>query len=98
MHMWGHMMPKRGLSEYPTRIYGRALALLASKDDHMFVLVSSLYAGMDWRQFPSILVTPNEAIDDRGSISVFFKLIQFHFIFLINLNKNDFSTFFNLFY
>jgi len=49
MHMEGEMMPKRGMSEHPAKISTYPLALLASEDNHIFVMVSSPYVGMDWR-------------------------------------------------
>lgn len=75
MHMWGKVMPKRGQPEYLARISTEALGLLASEANHMFVLVLCPYAGMDWRQCPNILFTPDEPTNDRGNISIFFKLI-----------------------
>ena len=48
MKMWGQMIPKRGLSDYPTRISTNALEFLASVDDHSFVMVSCPYIGLDW--------------------------------------------------
>ena len=73
--MWGHMIPKRGMSDYPARISSDALELLASFDDHMFMKVSCPYAGLDRRGCTNILFTPDEPRDARGNISVFFKLI-----------------------
>ena len=84
MHMWGKMMPKRGQSEYMAKISSDALELLASEDDHMFVMVSYHYAGWDWWGCTNILFTQYEPPDDRGNISVFFNLIWFYFIVLIN--------------
>jgi hypothetical protein len=75
MHMWGEMMPKRGQSEFPARISTNALGLLASEVNHMFVMVSCPYAGLDWRGCPNILFTSDEPPDARGNISVLFKLI-----------------------
>ena len=75
MHMWGEMMPKRGQSEYPAKISSDALELLASEDDHMFVMMLCPYARLDWRGCTNILFTQDETPDDRGNISVFFKLI-----------------------
>ena len=68
-------MPKRGLPQYLTKIFAEALVLLASEDDHAFVTLAFPYAGIDWRQCPNILFTMAEPPDDRGNISVFFKLI-----------------------
>ena len=99
MQMWGQMMPKRGLSNYPSRISIDALELLASGDDNSFFLVPCPYAGLDWRGCTNILFRQDESMDDRGNISVLFKLIQFHFIVLINQNYQIYSkTLFNLFY
>ena len=75
MHMWGEMMPKRDLSEYPMMISTDALELLANVDDRMFMMVSCHYARLDWRGCPNILFTLDEPLDARGNISVFFKLI-----------------------
>jgi hypothetical protein len=47
MHMWGEMIPKRGIPDFPTRISKEALQLLVSEVDHVFVMVSCPYAGMD---------------------------------------------------
>lgn len=49
MCMWIKMIPKRGQSEYPTRISTNALGLLASEVDHMFIMVQCPYKRMDWR-------------------------------------------------
>jgi len=48
MHMWGEMMPKRGQPKYLTRISTNALGLLTNEVNHMFVMVSCPYMGMDW--------------------------------------------------
>jgi len=60
MCMWGYMMPKRGLPEFPTRIYHEALSLRASEDDHAFVTLVFLYARIDWRGCPNIFFTTFE--------------------------------------
>ena len=75
MYMLGEMMRKRGLSEYLARIFSDALELLASVDDHMFMMVPCPYAGLDWGGCTNILFTQDEPPDARGNISVFFKLI-----------------------
>jgi hypothetical protein len=80
MCMWGGMTSKRGQPEFPTKSFLYALGLLGSATDHMFVMVECPYAGLYCRGFPNILFT----LDDRGNISVLFKLIQFHFIVLLN--------------
>lgn len=49
IHMWGDMIPKRGISEYLARISIEALGILANDDDYMFDLMTCLYVGMDWR-------------------------------------------------
>ena len=87
MCIWAEMMPKRCHPQYPARISPKELQLLECEDNHMFIMVSCPYARMDWRQCPNILFTKVELADDRGSISVFFKLIYFHFSVLINENK-----------
>lgn len=68
-------MPKRGELEFFARISHDALELLASVDDHAFVLVPYPYAGLDWRGCSNILFTNDEPPDDRDNISVFFKFI-----------------------
>ena len=69
-------MPKRGESEFSTRISCDALELLSSVDEHGFIMVSCPYAGLDWRGCANILFTDDEPPDDRGNIIVFFKFIQ----------------------
>ena len=73
--MWRQMIPKRGESEFSARILHDALELLASVDEHPFVLVPYPYADLDWRGCANILFTDDEPLDDRGHISVFFKFI-----------------------
>jgi len=41
------MIPNRGLLEYPAMITTQALAPLTIEDDHVFILLSFLYAGID---------------------------------------------------
>jgi hypothetical protein len=48
MRMWGEMMPKRGQPEFLARIVPDILGLLGCATDHMFFMVSCLYAGLDW--------------------------------------------------
>lgn len=74
MHMWGQMIPERGLSEYPTKIFTKALVLLASEDDSAHFVLEFPYVGIDWRQFPNILFIVTNPLNDRGHISVFLKL------------------------
>ena len=47
MHMWGKMMPKRGKTVFPARISHDALKLLASVDEHPFIMVPCPDAGLD---------------------------------------------------
>jgi len=47
MHMWGQMMPKRDMPEFPSRISNAALTPLASVDDHVFVVYGYMYARID---------------------------------------------------
>ena len=75
MHMWGQMMPKRGNTEFFTRISQDALDFLASVDENPFVMVPCPYAGLDWRGCANILFTADELPDDRGNITVLFKFI-----------------------
>ena len=60
--------------EGPTGVFDSvvpdALALLGSAEDHMFIMVTCPYAGLDWRGCPSILFTLDEPLNDRGDISV----------------------------
>ena len=48
MHMWGQMMPKREETLFPARISDDALGLLASVDEHPFIMVPYPYASLDW--------------------------------------------------
>jgi hypothetical protein len=75
MDMWGEMIPKRGQPEFSTRISPDALGLLGSEVDHIFIMVSCPYMDLDWRGCRNILFTLDEPPDDRGNISVLFKLI-----------------------
>ena len=72
MHIWGQMMPKRGETMFSVRISHDALELLATVDEHPFIMVPCPYAGLDWRGCANILFTNDESSDDRGNISVFF--------------------------
>ena len=47
MHKLGQMMPKREETLFPTRITHDALELLASVDEHPFIMVPCPYAGLD---------------------------------------------------
>jgi len=75
MHMWGKMMPKRGQLKFSARISTNALGILASEVDHMFMMVSCPYVGLDWRGCMNMIFTPDEPPYARGNISVLFKLI-----------------------
>ena len=68
-------MPKRGMLEFPARISNEALELLASVDDHAFVMLVYLYVGTNWRGGPNIFFITTEPPDDRCNISILFKLI-----------------------
>ena len=72
MKMWWQMMPKRGDTEFFTRISQDALELLASVDEHPFVMVPYSYAGLDWRGCANMLFIANELPDDRGNITVLY--------------------------
>lgn len=74
------------------------VVLLASEFDHVFILLLFPYVGIDQKQCPNIVFTLVMPPDDIGNISVSFKLIQFHFIVLINYNKIYCSMFFNFIY
>ena len=75
MHMWGQMIPKREETLFTTRISDDALELLASVDEHPFILVPCPYVGLDWRGCANILFKADEPPDDRGNITVLFKFI-----------------------
>ena len=68
-------MPKRGETEFSVRISHDALKLLASVDDHPFVMVSCPYVGLDWQGCANILFRDDELLDDRYNIIVLFKFI-----------------------
>ena len=68
-------MPKRGETEFSMRISHDALELLASVDEHPFIMVPCPYAGLDWRGCANILFTDDEPPDERGNIIVLFKFI-----------------------
>ena len=68
-------MPKRGENVFPTRISHDALELLASVDDHPFIMVPYPYAGLDWRGCANILFIDDEPSEDRGNITVLFNFI-----------------------
>ena len=74
MHMWGQMMPKREETLFPVRISDDALWLLASAFEHPFIMVPCPYAGLDWRGCASIHFIDDEPLDDRGNITILFKL------------------------
>ena len=74
MHTWGQMMPKREENLFPVRILD-SLELLASVDEHPFIMVPCPYVGLDWRGCPKILFTPDEPPYDRGNITVLFIFI-----------------------
>jgi hypothetical protein len=40
MHMWNEMMPKRGQPKFLARISTNTLGILATKANHMFMMVS----------------------------------------------------------
>ena len=63
-------MPKRGETEFFTRISHDALDLLANVDDHPFVMVPCPYAGLDWRGYANILFKDDEPPNDRVNITV----------------------------
>ena len=75
MHMWGQMMPKKEDTLFPASILDDELELLASVDEHPFILVPCPYAGLDWRGCSNILFTADEPPDDRVNITVLFKFI-----------------------
>jgi hypothetical protein len=63
MHMWGKMIPNMGMPDFLARISREALQLLASETNHVFVMVSCPYTGMDWIGYPKILFTLNDTTD-----------------------------------
>ena len=75
MQMWGQMMPKRGHSDFLSRISPDAVEFISIVNDHSFILVSCPYVGLDWKWCNNILFTQFEPPDVRDNINVFFKLI-----------------------
>ena len=70
------MMPKRCEIVFPARISHDALELLGSVDElHAFIMVPCPYVGLDWRGCANILFTDDEPPDDRGNITILFKII-----------------------
>ena len=65
-------MPKRGDTEFLARISQDALELLASVDEHPFIMVPCPYAGLDWQGCANILFTADELPDDRGNITILY--------------------------
>ena len=68
-------MPKRGETLFPARVLHDALELLASVDEHPFIMVPCPYAGLDWKECANILFTADELPDDRGNITFLFKCV-----------------------
>ena len=68
-------MPKREEILFPARISDDALELLASVDEHPFIMVPYPYVGLDWRGCANILFTTDELPDDRANITILFKFI-----------------------
>jgi hypothetical protein len=55
MHMWGHMIPKRGQYEFPIYPFDREECdLLASEDNSVLDIEEYPYEEMDWRGCPNI--------------------------------------------
>lgn len=75
INLWGKMMPKRGQLEYLGKISTDALGILVSEIEHMFFMLSCPYMEMDWHQYPNILFIHDDSTNERGNITVFFKII-----------------------
>ena len=75
MHMLGQMMPKRGETLFRVRILDDGLELLASVDEHPFIMVPYPYAGLDWQGCANILFIADEQPNDRRNVIVLFKFI-----------------------
>ena len=65
-------MPKRGDTEFFSRISQDALELLASVDEQPFIMVPYPYASVDWRGCANILFTSDQLPDYRGNITVLY--------------------------
>ena len=91
MYMWWETMPKRGHSDFPTRITPKVLEMLSNEDDHALDIVSYPYVGLEWRVWHVITFTQDEPLNERGNISVMFKLLWLHFILFI-LKANEISS------
>ena len=74
------------------------LELLVSEEDHTLDLVPYRYAGLDWRGCHNIFFTQNQPLDDRVDINIMFKLLQLHFIILLNENEIYSNILVNIFY
>jgi hypothetical protein len=48
IHMWGEMIPIRGMHDFPSRILREELDILSSEGDHISVMVLHPYIGIDW--------------------------------------------------
>jgi hypothetical protein len=68
MHIWGEMILKRGMPNFPTGTSRQALHLLSSEEDHFFMMASCPYKRMDWQGCLNILFIEDETPDDRGKI------------------------------
>ena len=76
-----------GKTEFSVRISHDALELLASVDEHPFIMVPCPYAGLGWRGCANILFKSHEPLDDRGNITVLYIQIysnMFFNLFLLN--------------
>jgi hypothetical protein len=73
MHMWGHLIPKNGMLDFPISSTGRDVCkLLASKDNSLLDIVNYLYTGMDWRRCTNISFTIFEVLDEIIYIIIMF--------------------------
>ena len=75
MRLWGHMVSKRGQSVFPAMIIIEVVEMIASDEDHALDLLPYPYIGLDWRACPNIFFTQDKPPNERGNISVMFKLV-----------------------
>ena len=73
--MWGHMIPKSCQPKFPARITTDVIEMLGNEDLPRLYMVPYPYVRLDWRGCPNILVTNNEAINDRGKFRGMLELI-----------------------
>ena len=96
--MWGQMIPEKGQIDFPARITSKEMEMLACEEYHALDFTQYPYVGLDQTTCSNIFFAQSEPLYDRCNISVMFKLIQFHFIVLLNANKINSNTLFKLFF